>query len=124
MTMRMLGCAALVVLLAGCNAISVTGKLGERTLNIGGTLAAWLDETEYVADTRGGAPVLKERASDAVLLHLIFTEAIYDPRVDFRALPAAERETIFSDIDRGDILFVDIRRGNVIRVGDPIELVP
>lgn len=115
---------ALLALASACSEVQVTGTFGERALRVSGTVAAWVDETEYVLDTDGGAPVLKDRDTDAVVMHILFTEAVFDPRVDLRALPAGEAEAIRSDIDRGDRLLLDIRRGNVMRPGDPIELVP
>jgi hypothetical protein len=111
-------------LCAGCSEVSVTGAFGDRALRVSGTVAAWVDETEYIADTDGGAPVLSDRDTDAVLMHILFSEAVYDPRVDLRTLPAGEAEAIRADIDRGDRLLLDIRRGNVMRPGDPIALVP
>lgn len=115
--------SALLLLLAACSEVHVTGAFGDRPLRVSGTVAAWIDETEYVVDSAGGAPVLRDRATDAVLMHLFFTEAVFDPRVDFRALPAGERSSLLDDIERGDRLLVDVRRGNVVRAGDPIELV-
>lgn len=115
---------AVMSLCAGCSDVAVTGAFGDRALRVSGTVAAWVDETEYVADTNGGAPVLTDRDTDAVLMHILFTEAVYDPRVDLRALPAGEADAIRADIDRGDRLLLDIRRGNVMRAGDPIALVP
>src|SRR5262249_33413398 len=49
---------------------------------------------------------------------------VFDPREDLHALPAAEREQVLDSINNGDRLFVDVRRGNVIRAGDKhIEIV-
>jgi hypothetical protein len=115
---------ALVCFAAGCSPVNVTGAFGDRALRVGGTAAAWVDATEYVVDASGGTPVLTERGTDAVVLHLLFTEAVFDPRLDLRALPAGDRDAIRSDIERGDRLFIDVRRGDVIRPGDPIALVP
>lgn len=107
-----------------CSPVVVTGAFGDRALRVSGTAAAWVDATEYVVDSGGGAPVLSDRDTDAVVLHLLFTEAVFDPRVDLRSLPAGERDAVRADIERGDQLRVDVRRGDVIRPGDPIELVP
>jgi hypothetical protein len=115
---------AIALLCGGCSEVTVTGAFGERALRVSGTVAAWVDETEYVVDSEGGAPVLSDRDTDAVLMHILFTEAVYDPRVDLRALPAGEADAIRADIDRGDRLLLDIRRGNVMRPGDPVALVP
>ncbi len=105
-------------LFSGCSPVVVSGDFGGRALDIGGTAAAWLDETAYVADAGGDTPVLKDRATDAVVLHLMFSQAVFDPRVDLRTLSAADRQAILDDIARGDELLVDVSRGNVIREGD------
>ena len=114
----------LVVLMGGCSPVVVTGGFGERPLRVSGTAAAWVDATEYVLDTAGGTPVLSDRDTDAVVLHLFFTEAVFDPRTDLRSLPAGERDAVRADIERGDQLRVGVRRGDVIRPDDVIQLVP
>lgn len=128
MTMRALAtsssCTLCALLCVGCSEVSVTGAFGDRVLRVSGTVAAWVDETEYVADTDGGAPLLRDRDTDAVLMHILFTEAVYDPRVDLRSLRAGEADAIRADIDRGDRLLLDIRRGNVMRPDDEVALVP
>ena len=118
-------CVALAVGCAGsaCTATTVEGTFGKRELHVSGTAFGWLDETEYIADSAGGTPVLSDRPTDAVQLHLIFSEAAFDPRVDMRTLPAGEQERILSDIARGDRLNVDVQRGSVIRPNDDIRLV-
>ena len=124
MTLSVRWCAAAMLCVLGCSPIVVTGALGDRVLRVSGTAAAWMDATEYVEDSNGGAPVLRDRSTDAVVLHLVFTEAVFDARADLRSLPAGEREAVRADIARGDQLRLDIRRGDVIRPGDRIKSVP
>jgi hypothetical protein len=113
-----------VVLVAGCGrGAVVTGTFGERQLRVGGTIAAWVDLTEYVFEEGTNTPVLVDRNTDDIVLHLLFTEAVFDPRQDLRALTAGERAALEADIARGDRLLVDVQRGNVLRNGDEIELI-
>lgn len=115
---------AVACFISGCSPVVVTGAFGERALRVSGTAAAWVDATEYVVDSAGGTPVLRDRTTDDVMLHLFFTEAVFDPRTDLRSLPAGERDAVRADIERGDRMLVDVRRGDVVRPGDDIELVP
>jgi hypothetical protein len=115
---------AALAMIAGCGDVTVTGTLGDRALNVGGTAFGWIDGTQFIADAQG-SPVLQTRPTDQTHLRLFFSEAVFDPSVDFRTLPSSERAGILDDIARGDLLHVDIARGNVIRSGDQnIELVP
>jgi hypothetical protein len=117
---------ALLALVCGAacdgSGVSVSGAFGERPLRVDGTVAAWLDGTTYVLD--GGVPVLKDKNTDDAVLHILFTEAVFDPTTDFAALTAAERTTLETDVARGDRLLLDVRRGGVLRDGDEVDLVP
>jgi hypothetical protein len=118
-----LSAIATLCALGGCGDVSVTGNFDGRELRVSGTAFAWIDETEYVQDSGGGTPVLVDKRSDATILHLRFTEAVFDPRVDLRALPAGERQAILDDIARGDQLLIDVRRGGSLRPGDDVRLI-
>jgi hypothetical protein len=120
---RVIFVGAIAACAAACGNVTVQGTLGGRTLDVGGTAFGWIDATQYVVDNGGGAPVLEKRNADDVLLHLVFTQAQFDPSVDLRTLPTAERTDIENELARGDRLDVDVRRGNVIRPGDDISTV-
>lgn len=115
---------AFLAAVSGCADTTVVGSFGDRELHVAGTAFGWIDATEYVEDVGGGTPVLADRRVDATVLHLRFTEATFDPRVDLRALPRGERQAILEDIARGDQLAVDVRRGNAIRPGDDVQFAP
>lgn len=105
--------------LSGCASLVSDGKVGEREVRLDGTGFAWLDETVYVASNSGAE--LKERDSDDVTLHVVFTSAVFDPTVDLRTLPVAERQRVEDDIARGDVLRLQIRRGDRLVAGDVFE---
>lgn len=120
-----LGLVALVAGAAsGCSDVGVVGTFGDRELRVAGTAFAWIDATEYIEDPGDGTPVLVDKKNDAVILHLRFTEAVFDPRADLGALPAGERQGILDEIARGDRLSLEVRRGGSLRPGDDVRLVP
>ena len=112
-----------VALLAGCGDVHVTGTLGERVLRCTGTVAVWLDATSF-QDQGDGSFERVERVTDATELHLEFFEPVFDPAVDFGALPAGERTALVDDISRGDQLSITVRRGEALRPGDDIASLP
>lgn len=105
--------------LCACASLVSDGKVGEREVRLDGTGFAWLDETVYVASSEGTD--LKERDSDDVTLHFVFTSAVFDPTVDLRTLSVAERQRVEDDIARGDLLRLQIRRGDRLVAGDAFE---
>jgi hypothetical protein len=117
-----LACLALGVSGAGgCLDVTSTGSFGDRTVRATGTVIAWIDETVYAA--RDGALDLDDRPVDATLLHLWFTEHAFDPRVDRRTLPAAERADLEQALRDGDRIEVAVCRGSVVCAGDEPETV-
>ncbi|MDP2344692.1 MAG: hypothetical protein Q8O67_27330 [Deltaproteobacteria bacterium] len=108
---------------SGCGDVRITGLLGERLLRSTGTVAAWLDSTVY-EDKGDGSLSRVDRITDATELHLEFFEPVFDPTVDFGALPPGERAALADNIARGDQLSIRIRRGEALRPGDDIESLP
>lgn len=95
------------------------GKIGEREVRLDGTGFAWLDETVY--ETSGDQQRrLEPRESDEVVLNLLFTSALFDPTVDFRALPPAERQRVEQELAQGDVLLLRVRRGDRLIAGDEL----
>lgn len=101
---------------AACGTLTSEGEIGGHPVRLDGTAFAWLDETVYEPDR--GAWVLVERTNDDTTLHLRFTSAVFDPAVDLRTLPPAERAAILEEIAQGDFLAIDVRRGGSVRAGD------
>jgi hypothetical protein len=114
---------AAAVASSACSDVSVTGSFDGRELHVSGTVLAWLDQTFFQSDPAGGTPILVDRGGNDVVMHLRFSEAVFDPRVDFRTLPSGERETLFADMARGDLLAVEVARGSAVRPGDELGLV-
>ena len=112
-----------VALTAACGDVRITGTLGDRTLRATGTVAAWLDATSF-EDQGDGSSKRVNRATDATELHLEFFEPVFDPSVDFGALPAGERTALIDEVSRGDQLSIRIRRGEALRPGDNIKSLP
>lgn len=109
-------CAGLA---SGCASLSSEGEVGGQPVLLDGTGAAWIDATKYEVD--GGEFVLRERASDETALHLMFSSASFDPGVDMRTLPMADRLRISDEISRGDSLNLVVLRGDRVAAGDSLR---
>lgn len=107
------------LLAAGCGSFVSSGDVGGRPVRLDGTGVAWMDTTTYEADQ--GEVVRTERPSDETTLHLLFSSVVFDPGVDIRSLPVAERLQLMYEMSRGDSLSMAIRRGDRVDEGDTLR---
>lgn len=105
-------CAAAIA----CSGVTSVGEVGDDPVRVDGTGFAWIDATSYVPEGDGFR--LSDRPSDEVILHLAFTEAVFDPDVDLRSLSGAERERIERALLDGDFVQALVRRGDQLLPDD------
>lgn len=115
--MRLVSAAALLVV--GCSNVTAIGEVAGVPVEADGTAFAWIDATAYVFDD--DRFVLTDRPSEEVVLHLVFTEAEFDPSADLRSLSTAERARVEQDLKDGDRVDAFVRRGDQVLAGDTLD---
>jgi hypothetical protein len=110
-----------VLALAGCSGgLRATGSVGDRPLDLDGTGAAWIDQTEYVVGS--STLQLQDRPPAQVTLHLLFSGAVFDPSRRLDEGGALARAVVEEDIARSDRLELLVRRGDRLAAGDVLDI--
>ncbi len=117
-------CVVVLCLTAiGCGPVRVTGGFDGQPFSVTGSAVAWVDKSQYRFEGGSQTAKLATRSVDDSVLFVQFYEAVFDPSVDLFSLPPADQTRIRDEMQRGDHLLWQVRRGAAVRDGDRLRAV-